>query len=147
MPKPGTGLFAPYKAAPTSRGTPLVPATAPTGKGAKGGKGAATGPAFLSEGFVHGFKLWLRDMHFKTDREANQTVARWLADANCHPDDQNISEAKSVMRAGQYWGVLSWRDPEKCRTAYGALREETTRDNTGHPVALFVKYKTADDRF
>ena len=115
-----------------------VPATGPSGKG---DKGAATAPVYSAEGFLFGYKLWVGDLHFKTEREANHTLDRWLADASCHCDDKNIVE--SVARTGQWWAVLTWRDPAKCQTAYMVLRNKLTQDSTGKMQPLRAKYKTA----
>ena len=145
MPKPGAGGPFPFKAAPLTRGVPLPPATAPTGKGGKGGKGAAMGPMYLNEGVVHGWKLWIGDLHCNTGAlGANQLVSRWLADANCHADDMNIREAAVAHRAGQYWGVLSWKNVEKCRAAHAALQGKSTRDNNHEVQPLYVKYYTGN---
>jgi len=114
-----------------------VPATALTGKGGKGGTGAATALVYSDEGFVSGYKVWVGDLHFKTAQDANQTLDRWLADANCHCDDKNIRP--SVARTGEWWGVLTWRDAAKCQTAFVLLRSKLTRDSEGHMQPLRVK--------
>jgi hypothetical protein len=117
----------------------VAPATAPTGKGGKGGKGM--GPMYLNEGVVHGWKLWIGDLHCNTGAlGANHLVSRWLADANCHADDMNIREAAVAHRAGQYWGVLTWKTVEKCTAAYAALQGKSTRDNNDDVQPLYVKY-------
>jgi hypothetical protein len=119
----------------------VAPAPAATGKGGKGGKGAAMGPMYLNEGMVPGWKLWIGDLHCNTGAlGANQLVSRWLADANCHADDMNIRQAAAARRAGQYWGVLTWKYEEKCRAAYAVLQGKSTRDNNNDVQPLFVKY-------
>ena len=103
------------------------------------------GPMYLAEGVVHGWKLWIGDLHCNTGAlAANQLVGRWLADANCHADDMNIRDAGVAHRAGQYWGVLSWRTAEKCTAAHAALQGKSTRDNNNVVVPLFVKYYTGN---
>ena len=103
------------------------------------GKGKYADPVFLDEGRVHGYKLWLGNLHAPSQLAAHSLVVQWLADGNCHADDVNV-QAGGELYVGQYYGVLSWRNPDTCRRALSLLLEKSSRDAAGEMRRLYVHF-------
>jgi hypothetical protein len=105
------------------------------------GKGKYDAPAYLDEGRVFGFKLWIGNLHATCQASALAQVHQWLADGNCQADDVNV-RAGGERHQDQYYGVLSWRSADTCRRALSLLQGKVTRElRTLEFKRLNVHYK------
>ena len=135
MPRPGSGKGG-SGIAPGGR--PLPVADNPFSREARQAV-ARSGPYFVAEGHVFGFKLWVGDISAPSQSAVNSTVEQWLRDGQCLPDDCNITPSKGD-RPFQWWGVITWVDAEQCERAYHTLRQCRTRVPGGELQAVTVKY-------